>query len=95
MKQKMKEVSRYWHTDDELQTSDIRTGDVFNFDDYDSLQKFTGTHPQVMNERIKKAAWKIDADVTKKHFSFKNRVLYYIEKKTGRRLFDFRNYKLI
>ena len=95
MKQKMKEVSRYWHTDDELQNSEMKTGDVFNFDDYDSLQKFTGTHPQVMNDRIKNAAWKIDADISKKHFSLKNRILYYIEKKTGRRLFDFRNYKLI
>lgn len=95
MKRKMYEVSRYWHTDDELNNSGISSNDVFNFDDYDSLQKFTGTHPQVMTERIKKAAWKIDADVSKKQFSFKNRILYYIEKKTGRRLFDFRNYKLI
>jgi hypothetical protein len=33
--------------------------------------------------------------VSKKKFSFKNLVLYYFEKLTGKRLFDYENYKII
>lgn len=34
-------------------------------------------------------------DISKKHFSLKDRFLYWIEKRTGVRLFDFKNYRII
>ena len=52
------------------------------------------THPNVMKDRIEKKNWVIDIDVSKKKFSFKNLVLYYFEKLTGIRLFDYKNYKI-
>ena len=48
-----------------------------------------------MLDRIEKKNWIIDIDVTKKKFSLKNLVLYYFEKLTGIRLFDYKNYKII
>ncbi|MBI3719806.1 MAG: glycosyltransferase family 2 protein [Sphingobacteriales bacterium] len=94
MKKKMKEVSRFWNEDTDEWRNFIKSEDVFGFDDYDSLVLFTGKHPAVMENRIKNH-FKLDLDITKKNFSFKNRMLYWFEKKTGKRLFSFRNYRII
>jgi hypothetical protein len=48
-----------------------------------------------MHDRIRQKNWKLELDITKKKFSLKDRVLYYFEKITGIRPFDFRNYRLI
>jgi hypothetical protein len=69
--------------------------DVHDFSEFDSLERFTGTHPNVMLNRIQQKNWEIDLDVSKKKLSFKKFVLYYFEKWTGIRPFDFRNYKII
>ncbi len=69
--------------------------EVFNYDEYDSLERFNGTHPAVMQKRISEKNWEVHLDVTKKQFTFKKWVMYMIEKATGIRPFTFRNYKLI
>lgn len=62
----------------------------------DSLKKFDGTHPAIMKERIANADWQFEFDINKKHFrDFKSRLLYAVEKTTGVRLFDYKNYKII
>jgi hypothetical protein len=48
-----------------------------------------------MLDRIEQKNWAIDLDVSKKKLSFKKFVLYYFEKWTGIRPFDFKNYKII
>jgi hypothetical protein len=68
---------------------------VFNYDEYDSLKRFKGTHPSVMQKRISEKNWEVDLDVTKKRFTFKKWVMYVVEKATGIRPFTFRNYKII
>lgn len=65
------------------------------FKDADSLAVFKGTHPAVMHQRIAEKNWQADLDIRKKRFSFKDHLLYKIEKWTGKRLFDYRNYKVI
>jgi len=65
------------------------------FKDADSLALFKGTHPGVMHQRIAEKNWQADLDTSKKRFSFKDHLLYKIEKWTGKRLFDYRNYKVI
>jgi len=94
MMQKNKNVSIYW---DHQSAVDIIHSQqaAFNFNEYDSLQEFTGTHPAVMKERIARKNWHLELDITQKKFSFKNWVLYVFEKITGIRPFDFRNYKIL
>jgi hypothetical protein len=48
-----------------------------------------------MKERIENKNWDITLDVRQKKFPLKDRILYWIEKRTGKRLFDFKNYKII
>jgi hypothetical protein len=68
---------------------------------------FKGTHPKVMEERIKKFDWKDQLNYSKKqpvkkaemhkHDKFKNKVLTFIEQKLlgGRQLFGFKNYVIV
>lgn len=95
MFEKQKNVSRFWHESEEDWKKIVKE-DFFDFSNhYDSLEKFKGTHPLVMLDRIRRQNWKIELDTQTKYFSFKDKLLYWIEKKTGKRLFDFQNYKII
>ncbi|MGB3005385.1 MAG: glycosyltransferase family 2 protein [Chitinophagaceae bacterium] len=70
--------------------------DQFDFlKDADSLAMFGGVHPAVMQKRVAEKNWKADFDISRKNFGFKDRLLYLVEKKTGIRLFKFRNYTII
>lgn len=94
MKQKMYQTGKLWHSDEEMNAF-LQSSDIFDYNDFDSLNKFQDTHPEVMRERIAKKNWDISLDVQQKKFSLKDRLLYWIEKKTGKRLFDFRNYRIV
>ena len=95
MFEKQKNVSTLWH-DSEEEWRKLQKMDFFDFNNhYDSLERFSGTHPAVMQQRIRRQNWNIELDTQTKKFSAKDLVLHWIEKKTGKRLFDFRNYKII
>ncbi|MFY8005007.1 MAG: glycosyltransferase family 2 protein [Chitinophagaceae bacterium] len=98
MQAKNKHVKDVWHSaTDEAATATVEEANNlhFNVNDFDSLTLFTGTHPQVWQQRIANKNWHYELDVTQKKFSLKNRVLHWIEKKTGKRLFDFKNHRII
>ena len=94
MMRKQKNVSQYWLKDDALAEM-LASPDFWNYEAFDSLEKFTGTHPEVMLERINKQNWKVALDISKKKFSLKEKLLYQFEKLTGIRPFDFKNYRII
>jgi hypothetical protein len=94
MREKMKHVYRYWGKDDVLEDINKKLNE-FNFEDFDSLAHFKGSHPSVMQNRIKALNWKVDIDISQKKLKFKHRLLGWFEKKTGVRLFAFKNYKMI
>ena len=96
MKEKLKKIQELWiDTIDDPTNIERRSGEIFDFNAFDSLKHFDGEHPSVMEKRIEDKNWDIDLDISKKKFSFKENLLYWYEKKTGKRLFDFRNYKII
>ena len=94
MMKKRKNVGLLWHTDEEAKFF-VNLPDYFDYNDFDSLAKFTDTHPSVMQKKVAAKTWNVELDITKKKLSAKNSALYYIEKLTGIRLFDFKNYKII
>ncbi|TDB63429.1 glycosyltransferase family 2 protein [Arundinibacter roseus] len=94
MKKKMKNVGRFWKDDDEWKEL-LQSDDFFDFTQFDSLSLFTGTQPQVMQARIARQDWNITIDTSQKKFALKDRLLYWFEKKTGIRLFEFRNFYYI
>jgi hypothetical protein len=72
-----------------------KTEGIFNYDEFDSLERFQGTHPAVMRKRINEKNWEIQVDVSRKRFTPKKWFLYLLEKYTGIRPFTFRNYRFI
>jgi hypothetical protein len=61
----------------------------------DSLALYTQTHPKVMAHRIESRQVDVQWDISKKRFSKKDWLLYKIEKWTGKRLFAYKNYRLV
>jgi len=94
MMTKSKNLGLLWRTDEEAKAL-LEQPDYFDYNEFDSLAKFTGTHPDVMQKRIAEMSWKVELDISKKKLAGKKRVLYYFEKLTGIRLFDFKNYRII
>jgi len=94
MQQKIKNSVSFWQENKEALPI-LESKDFFDYTQFDSLQKFTGTHPQPMLERIAKQNWNIDLNIKQKKFKLKDFFLYWYEKLTGKRLFTFRNYKTL
>ena len=85
---------RMWH-DDEWVERNIPKVDEFDYSQIDSLKIFTKTHAAVMQPRIDQMNWQFSFDPTKKNLSLKERALYCLEKLTGRRWFEYKNYHII
>jgi hypothetical protein len=67
----------------------------YNYDEIDSLEKFTGSHPQVMQELIGRKNWHFSSDISKKNFTLKGWFHYWAEKLTGKRFFEYKNYRVM
>lgn len=70
---------------------------IYEFDyeqNFDAIALFEGTHPEVMKQRIEAKNWKINIDNRKIKMNVRYKALYYFEKLTGVRLFEYRNYEI-
>jgi len=67
----------------------------FDYNEIDALEKFTGTHPAVMKQYIENHNWQFDFDPSSNKISLKELFKNGIEKLTGKRPFDYNNYKII
>jgi hypothetical protein len=93
--EKTNDFSGLWRGE-EYVPPELTDKDQFDFlKDADSVALFKDTHPAVMQKRIAEKNWKADFDTSRKRFSATKRLLYHIEKLTGKRLFDYRNYRII
>lgn len=92
--EKQKYFNTLWHDEDWIKKN-VKQTNQFDYSTIDSLSLFEGTHPKVMQERINKLNWKFDFDPTKKNFGLKTKMLHWIEKKSGWRIGEYKNYKII
>jgi hypothetical protein len=91
---KQEQFHRLWH-DDQYMQKNVYQQQEFNYSGIDSLVKFTETHPQIMKDRINRINWKFDFDVSRKNFNLKTFFLYWFEKFTGKRIGEYKNYKVV
>lgn len=91
---KQESFHKMWH-DDNWVEKNVKQQIEFDYSEVDSLELFEGTHPKVMKDRIEREDWELNVDPNKKKFGLKDRLLYWIEKKTGKRIGEYRNYKII
>ncbi len=95
MQQKIDAVKQFYAgiSDDEASRQAFEK--EFNYSgEYDALTRFEDSHPTVMLERVARLNWLVEIDLTKTHLKPKYKFLYWIEKRFGIRLFEYRNYKL-
>jgi len=89
---KLQELHRYWH--DETWIAQ-HVPEHFVYEGNDRLVPFSGTHPAVMQERIRQENWHFAYDPAQVKRPLPERLLEWIEKHTGWRPGEFRNYRLI
>lgn len=94
MQQKHVNFNKLYHSDQWVDRK-VNHTQLYDYSSVESISRFKGTHPRVMLERIARLNWKVSLDENKKSFKTVDRLLHWIEQKTGRRLFEYKNYKLI
>lgn len=96
MQQKIDEVRKFYEGISEVEARQKAGEQEFSYSrNYDALARFDGTHPSVMKERILRLNWQVAIDLSKIRMKPKYRLLHFIEKNFGMRLFEYRNYKII
>lgn len=86
---------RFWHNDKSMERV-IEEAHQFNYGrNIDSLAEFTGTHPAVMQSRIAAADNSFTFDTSQRRYSPRVRLLTAIEKLTGWRVGEYKNYRLL
>jgi len=93
---KVRNFNKYYQTDEWIEENHPKQ-DGFDFGNADRLIHFEGTHPKVIKEKIQSMNWTLPIDPTsvRKKLSPRRKFLQWFEDKTGRRLFEYRNYDLI
>lgn len=92
--QKQETFHKLWHEDAWLEKNVSKT-EGFDYSTIDSLQKFEGSHPKVMQERIAQQNWTFDYDFCQNRLKGKDRLKRFVEKWTGWRIGEYKNYVII
>ncbi|MDR1022758.1 MAG: hypothetical protein LBL94_05755 [Prevotellaceae bacterium] len=90
---KIADFDKLFHDNDGKLT--VKQDVQFDYQNVASLATFGDMHPQVMRQRVDSMNWQFEFDTSKRRLSFTHRVLEWVEKRTGKRFFEFRNYRLI
>ena len=67
----------------------------FDYNIAGGLRKFTGSHPEVIKQRIALKNWDFHPDPGKNKLPAAQRVLMGIESRIGWRIGEYKNYRLI
>lgn len=91
---KQQNFNKLWH-DDQWVDQHIDQVDEFDYSNIDSLARYNGTHPKVMQNRIAKTNWEFSFDPTQQNLSLKHRLKKTLADKAGIRLGQYKNYRLV
>jgi len=94
MRLKQQAFSQLYH-DDQWIRDNVPNGEDFDYSQVDSLERFTGTHPKVMEDRIRRLNWKFDRDLSKNTLFFRERLKRLASQLLGYRVGEYKNYKLL
>jgi hypothetical protein len=96
MSEKIVNTGRIWGGADFTKEHENKSqGYVFDYSEIDALEKFIGTHPQPMVNRVLTVNWKFDYDIAYNNYTLKDKFKRLLYKLTGKNFFEYQNYKLI
>lgn len=91
---KQRSFHKLWHGD-EWVARNVGASTDFDYSGIDSVARFMGTHPVYMAQRIAATNWHPGLDPGRKRSGPKDLLLRSIERVTGLRIGEYRNYKLL
>ena len=95
MRRKQLAFSQLYH-DDQWLEANVPKEEEFDYSQIDSLARFTGKHPAVMEERIRRLNWKFDHDLSKNRLSLREKLKRIASLLLlGYRVGEYKNYKLL
>lgn len=95
MMDKRRNFGNYWGGEGYTEEVAKNFTGEFDYSKIDMLEKFTGTHPSVMIDRISRKNWQFDRDLSYNRSTLKEKFKKTVEKLTGQRPFDYKNYILL
>jgi hypothetical protein len=93
MQRKQQAFHRLWHDDAWLEEH-VGNKAEFDYSGIDALQKFKGTHPEVMRKRIETQNWKFDFDLSIDRRSIKEKAKAFAKKVLGWEI-GYKNYRIL
>ena len=94
MQKKIKSFHSLWHSKDWI-NKNVSKEVEYDFSGMDSLEVFNDSHPEVMIEWINKSNIKFNPPTEKIKMDLLRRVLDFIERISGFRIGEYKNYKII
>ena len=88
---KQQNFHKMWH-DDNWVNENVKKNEEFDYSNIDLLEIYKGTHPLVFKSRIKNADWEFIYNSKFVKTNFKYKFLHLIEKLTGWRIGENKNY---
>jgi glycosyltransferase involved in cell wall biosynthesis len=94
MQEKHKTFNALWH-DDQWIDQHVAKAEEFDYSHIDSLERFEGTHPRVMLDRINRLNWRFDHDLSRNKLSINERLKRLLSGLIGYRIGEYKNYVMI
>ncbi len=94
MVHKQQAFGQLYHDDKWIEENLAKAGE-FDYSQIDSLERFQGTHPMVMQDRIKRLNWEFDYDLSKNKLAPREKLKRFASHLLGRRIGEYQNYKMI
>jgi hypothetical protein len=91
---KQENFHKMWH-DDNWMKEHIPLVEEFDYHNIDFLEEYKKSHPAVYQKRIAEANWHFKYDASKIKAGLKEKVLHFLEKKTGWRIGENKNYIIL
>lgn len=89
---KQESFHKMWH-DDQWMKANIPSVEEFDYHNIDLLEEFKGPHPAVFAGRISRADWKFIYDRRRVKTNLRYLILWWLERLTGWRIGENRNYR--
>lgn len=97
MQKKINGTAKFWGGDDveDEKNSHKQYAATFDYSQINALEKFSGSHPLVMQQKIDRLNWKFDYDVSYSTYSIKEKIKRLLFRLTGKMFFEYQNYQIV
>lgn len=94
MQKKQESFHKLYHDDEWMEKNVVKREEFDYLSHIDALAKFQGTHPKVIQERIKRINWHFDYDISFNRLKPRYRLKLLLKKYLGIHI-GYKNYKLV